>query len=613
MKVYSKESSNAFVWSAKNVFVLGTYFLFLIFFVEFIYSSFRTRPLFAKIIISSFVVLYAILGFYHYRTDVAFDFAIIADHWNYIWRPGSFKESVSVANSTFSTPQYFWTVVSGIVAWLVVSADLRKTSYWNSKFKWIGALTLTSSVLTLSILTFSVREPLDEFSSFVQSAAYRIMPFKTAFQLKYKPEDRTKYPLVHNFTASHGTSKKPNIFIVFIESFNANFVEQKASNGEEYTPNYNSWIKQGLYYENFYGQSIQTGRAHFTSLCGLTSGIYGKEFSQFVDKRFRCLPQILKENGYFTVFSKANEDVHFDNTFEFATKNGYDIMNSMSPGCSKEPSGTCWGWGIRDRLFYQRAFQFLKKENTNKPIFYTMATISSHMPFNDVPPAERRIYPDPKDKKEKYSNAIRITDEYLKAFFEELEKSELKDNSIVILTGDHSYPMGEHRNFRNESYAYEENFKTPMLILDFRKEPKIKPGRVSQAYSQLNMASTVLDVAGISENVHFLGGSLLGPAPEFITMMQPYGGIYFAVVKHPFKYVMYDRNGEEFLYDLSKDPNESVNLRDSWKDKSTLEAFRHEVGKAWFVFDLMVQDRIWPSLRDKEVQEVHGEFAAKEI
>lgn len=591
-KIYSKDSSNAFEFSFKSISILALYFLFLVSFVEFLYFLFKSKPLVAKIFISSFVVLYGFLGFYHYKADLAFDFAIIADHWKFLWRPGSFKESTALISSTFSFPQYFWIVVGGVTAWRLVSLDFSRRPQGH---KWQrGMLWLLPLIFSFGLLVFAVREPLDEFSLFTQSIIYREMPFKTAFQRKYKPEDTNKYPLVRKFVAHHGSSEKPNVFIVFIESFNANFVESKAPNGKEYTPLYNSWIRKGLYFENFYGQSIQTGRAHFASLCGLTSGIYGKEFDEFANRNFHCLPQILKENGYFTVFSKANEDIHFDNTFNFTTQHGFDVMNSMGKGCSKEDAGSCWGWGIPDRLFYQRAFGFLKKQKAGKPIFAALATISSHMPFNEVPLSERRIYPDPKDRKERYSNAIRITDEYLKTFFDEFEKSDFKNNSIVILTGDHSYPMGEHKNFRNESYAYEENFKTPMLILDFRKQPVVKPGRVKDPYSQLNVASTVLDLAGISSETHFLGDSLLGPAPEFISMMQPYGGIYFAVVKYPFKYVMYDRTGEEFIYDLSMDPGEQKNLRDEWKDMAALEAFRYEVGRSWFTFDLMVQDRVWP-------------------
>ena len=54
-----------------------------------------------------------------------------------------------------------------------------------------------------------------------------------------------------------------------------------------------------------------------------------------------------------------------------------------------------------------------------------MQGVSSHMNFDQVPKAQRFLYPDNKTKKEKYSNALRVTDKYLKTFFDELNKGSI--------------------------------------------------------------------------------------------------------------------------------------------------------------------------------------------
>ncbi len=130
----------------------------------------------------------------------------------------------------------------------------------------------------------------------------------------------------------------------------------------------------------------------------------------------------------------------------------------------------CWGWGIQDDLFYKRFFEYLSVNEIKKPLFATLATISSHMPFDEVPENQRYIYKNPQTPLEHYSNAIRVTDEYLKTFFAEFKKSPYAQNSIIFLMGDHSFPMGEHRNFHNETFAFEENFRTPLMILDLREK-----------------------------------------------------------------------------------------------------------------------------------------------
>lgn len=540
------------------------------------------------LLLGLFCGVYAILGFYHYKTTRYFDFAVVADHWMSIWRPGSFNESMKVLDSIFGLPDYVRTVIAVLVTYVLVQYDDKR----KSGSKWY----LASASLSFLYLMVVVVNPMDEFTSVAKSAFYRAFAVETKFQARYKPKVGGEFPLIHHFQSSHSPSVLPNIFFVFVESVNARFIEAKSPEGKEFTPYYNELVKQGMYFERFYAQSIQTGRAHFSSLCGLTPSIYGKEFERFPGKAFNCLPEILNLRGYFTIFSKANEDVNFDNTYKFTTGHGFQVMNSMSKGCQGEDKEICWGWGIPDNVFYKRFFSYLKNEApANRPVFATLATISSHMPFNEVPEAERYIYKNPSNRLEYYSNALRVTDEYLKTFFEELKNSPYGKNSVVFVMGDHSFPMGEHGNFQNENFAFEENFRTPLLILDFRDKDKavVQAKRVPEAYSQINLAATALDLAGISTDVHFQGPSLFAEAPSFVSLVQPYGGIYFAVIKYPYKYILYDRSEKEFIYDLSKDPQEEKNLIADWGDDELLGQFRHEVGKMWLNYDMMVQDRVW--------------------
>ena len=44
-----------------------------------------------------------------------------------------------------------------------------------------------------------------------------------------------------------------HVFVVMVESFNANFVLTKTSEGKPYTPSFNSLTTQGLFLDNFWG------------------------------------------------------------------------------------------------------------------------------------------------------------------------------------------------------------------------------------------------------------------------------------------------------------------------------------------------------------------------
>lgn len=585
-KVYAKAGVLPFDFSWESTFTLCLSVALLYSLVElsfFFIKNKKTRSW----VLSIFTGLYTFLGFYHYKTTSYFDFSILADHWLTIWRPGSFMGSMKVASSIFGTPDYVRTIIAALVMYGLCQRDGKSSSPSNWRF-------LIPAALSVIYLTAFATNPVDEFSSIAKSAFYRVLDIQTSFQSKYKPRATEELPLVRTLHANHASTKPPHIFFLFIESVNARFIEAASPQGQEFTPYYNQLIKQGMYFQRFYAQSIQTGRAHFASLCGLTPSIYGKEFERFNERELHCLPEILRENGYFTIFSKANEDVNFDNTYNFTTQHGFQVMNSMSRGCGNKDKDLCWGWGIPDNIFYKRFFSYLKEKATiDIPVFATLATISSHMPFNEVPENQRYIYKNPSNRLEYYSNALRVTDEYLKTFFEELKQSPYGSNAIVFLMGDHSFPMGEHSNFQNENFAFEENFRTPLLILDLREKKVVTPVRVETAYSQINLAATALDLVGISTQVHFQGDSLLNAAPSYIHLVQPYGGVYFSVIKYPFKYVLYDRTQKESIFDLSKDPQENANLIDQWKGSEDLEKFRREVGKIWFNYDLMVQNRVW--------------------
>lgn len=579
---------NQTLYFAMNVVDLLSFFLscvFLYYFVAAIVSS-GMNSIIKKGLLVWVVLIYGLLGFYHYKSAQFFDFAIVADHWLSILQQGSFFESVGVVQSVYGPADYVRTLLAALGMYFFVGRDLK--TQVKSKISPAFAASL------FLVILFFIPSPMDEISNLAKSAIYRFFQIETSFQSRYKPRTPDSFSLIRKVIPQHSLGDRPNVFFIFVESVNARFIEAKAPNGEEFTPFLNSLIPQAMYFERFYAQSIQTGRSHFASLCGLTPSIYGKEFENFVDRRLNCLPEILQKNGYFTIFSKANEDVNFDNTYSFTTAHGFMQMNTMSKGCGGEDKNLCWGWGIPDNVFYKRFFKHLSDTPHSGPLFASLATISSHMPFNEVPEKQRYIYKNPQNRLEYYSNALRVSDEYLKTFFAELKQSPYAKNSIVFLMGDHSFPMGEHGNFQNEVFAFEENFRTPLLILDLREKKALKPSRIPAAYSQINLAPTVLDLTGISARTSFQGDSLLSPPPEYVHMVQPYGGVYFTVVKYPYKYMLYDRSQKEYLYDLQSDPEEKTNLLESWTDVALLEKFRREVGRVWSNYDALSQNKIWP-------------------
>ena len=94
--------------------------------------------------------------------------------------------------------------------------------------------------------------------------------------------------------------------------------------------------------------------------------------------------------------------------------------------------------------------------------------------------------------------------------------------------------MGQHDNYHNENYAFEENFKVPFLILDFRKD-KMEALTTDLPTSHLALPATILDFAQFNGKTSFLANSMLKPAEEMIYLIQPYSGTLLGSIRWPWK------------------------------------------------------------------------------
>ena len=216
------------------------------------------------------------------------------------------------------------------------------------------------------------------------------------------------------------------------------------------------------------------------------------------------------------------------------------------------------------------------------------------MRFDGVPENRRFIFPHPGDIRECYANSIRLSDMGLEEFMIQLNKRGYLRNSLIIISGDHGFPLEEHGISHNEVGFYEEIFRTPFLLL---WKGKIKPRRIADhPYSQMDIAPSILDILGLSEvKNHFQGVSFFQEktSSQPIYLVQPYGGKYLGVVMQPYKYVKHMRTGREYVFNLENDPQEKVNLF-SQLDAPLKRKLRKGLHDIFYHQKLIEMDRIWP-------------------
>ena len=410
-----------------------------------------------------------------------------------------------------------------------------------------------------------------------------------------------EFPYVKNTVAQlPKITSQPHVFLLQIESFNANFVEKKSPEGITYTPFYNSLIGQGLYVDKFYGPSIQTARGQFMIHCGIPESLTAKSFIAYYRHRFHCLPDVLKAAGFTTLYFHNYNNGNYDNGGPFLARNGFDTVKAMDTEFLQAGDRRfIWGWGLQDDKFYQKFFRYLdgvERQNPGqKRYFSSLLTVSSHMMFDQVPRRQRYVYAFPRVTNQHYANAIRVTDEYLREFIGQLRARPYLQDSLIIITGDHSFPVGEHGNYDNAVGYYEESFRTPFLLI---WNGHVSPHRETEiAYSQLDIAPTLLHLLHLEVPNHFAGISMFEKqsTQHVIPLIQPYGGIYVGNVLYPFKYIKHLASGKEFLYNLAADKNEAFNLIDSPNFSGMIEERRQSLKTLFLNQALLNKDQIWPT------------------
>jgi len=544
----------------------------------------------------AFLILYStylFFGFYHYRMETFFDIKLLIDNFDIIF----YNESMEMISSRVKTKDIVFLCVSfGFLTFFgVIKNKFVQEKAVSSKKKGLFFFMAYLGV------TFSPFSAYDEISIFLKDGLqYFIKPI--SLNSYAKSLLKNDYPYlsskvkINKALSARKKYQRPHIFIIPIESFNSNFVEKKTPEGETYTPFFNSLINKGLYVDSFFGNSMQTAKGHFPLLCSLAPKTMGKAFQDDFKTNFNCLPEILKKEGYENRYYQSYSDLSFDNKLTFFQENNFDVIESVDTNqlSNEERKNNIWGWGPQDDILYKYIFKKLDQDPNKKPYFVFMQGVSSHMNFDKVPKGQRFVYPENNTKKKKYSNALRITDKYLETFFTELNKRPYLNNSIIVITGDHSFPVGEHGLYHSERSFYNEFFKVPLLII-WNKH--LKPERIKNlSFSQMDIAPTILDLLNLNLKTHFQGKSILKKEKTLQYLVQPYSGKFLSIVDFPFKYVFHEKSRKEFLFNLIKDHKESFNLNNiqmSDKLRNKLEFFREKLGYFYANDILIEENRIW--------------------
>ncbi len=171
----------------------------------------------------------------------------------------------------------------------------------------------------------------------------------------------------------------------------------------------------------------------------------------------------------------------------------------------------------------------------------------------------------------KYLGLVKLLDDEVGRVIQVLKEEGLYDKSLIIFTADHGEMLGSHSLWQ-KMCMYEESAKVPLIL----KLPKDRrPPVVSESdalVSLVDVLPTILELNGMPGAQKMDGLSLLpilqGKTPNRKSIFIQYdgngslGSAQRCIVKGNYKLIVDMFQNEKYveLYDVSKDPKETVNL-----------------------------------------------------
>lgn len=161
-----------------------------------------------------------------------------------------------------------------------------------------------------------------------------------------------------------------------------------------------------------------------------------------------------------------------------------------------------------------------------------------------------------------YDEEIAFVDRELDRFFRRLEERGILGEILLIVTSDHGEEFHDHGWFEHGHSVHDELLRVPLLVWG----PDVRPGRVDDPVSLVDVAPTVLEAVGASPSSG--PGSSLLPLLHERTPLPPrllfaertlYGAEQKAVIQWPLKATWHAERGRG-LYDLEADPGETTDI-----------------------------------------------------
>ncbi|MCF0221209.1 MAG: sulfatase-like hydrolase/transferase [Fibrobacter sp.] len=287
-------------------------------------------------------------------------------------------------------------------------------------------------------------------------------------------------------------SEKKDVILLSLESFRGWVGDFRIEQNCNRMPNLCKLGKRGTLFPYTYS----VGYPSTEGMLGLQLGIWSHPNKIFLSSlqhvRAKALPEILGEAGYHRIVLTAAEP-SFDNFTPWFEK-WFDV-SEYNPDINT------------DIPLAKRFIEMYENRPLDKPLYFEWINFVTHTPFN-VP----KSYATPAaTSDERYEQAVAYLDSAIGIILNCIEKSPRVNETIIIVTGDHSIANGKAQKKLDELGETNSTYTWTTFIWAGTGIPEGLS--ITKPVSHIDFAPTVLSLLGIRASNNFVGHNLF--AEEF--------------------------------------------------------------------------------------------------
>lgn len=345
-----------------------------------------------------------------------------------------------------------------------------------------------------------------------QLAPHEYMPQEEADRL-FNPELRST-----NGIAADTLPKQPkNIVLIIVESLGQEYLGcyNHQPDADTRTPFLDSLAKHSTVF-----QGRANGKRSIEGITAILTGIPTLMNVPFVNCTYRNdsiagIPTVLNRHGYHSAFFHGSHNgvMDFDKVCHRIGFHEYLGLNEFQAEGKAREEDFDHTWGIYDEPFLQYVVRHTS--TFKEPFFTTVFTVTSHDPF-----------PLPEQYKERFHEGrhpilkcVEYLDNSLRKFFDEAKKQPWFNNTIFLITADHSGP-----GLSPEYLDYDGSYRIPMIVYN----PQDANGHVDDnIVQQTDIFPTLVRFLGFDDPVVSFGQNNIGNGWQVY-----FGNDYFCMVSN---------------------------------------------------------------------------------